>query len=55
MKFTKFKNKKFPKSIKKFIRKKKAELRKSLPEELVLEEIKKILKDKFKINFINLL
>jgi len=42
---------KLPKSIRKFIRKKKAELRKTMPEELVIEEIKKILKEKFNIEY----
>jgi len=42
---------KLPKSIRKFIRKKKAELRKTMPEELVMEEIKKILKEKFNIEY----
>jgi len=42
---------KLPKSIRKFIRKKKSELRKTMPEELVMEEIKKILKEKFNIEY----
>lgn len=47
-----FKIMKLPKSIRKFIRKKKAELRKTMPEELVMEEIKKILKEKFNIEYV---
>jgi hypothetical protein len=43
---------KLPKSIRKFIRKKKAELRKTMSEELVMEEIKKILKEKFNIEYV---
>lgn len=42
--------KKLPKSIRKFIRFKKAQLRKILPEDQVKEEIKKILRENFKID-----
>lgn len=43
-----------PKSIRKFIRKKKAELRKIFnDEEKVQEELRKILKEKFNLDFKN--
>mgnify|MGYP001773017188 CR=1 FL=1 len=42
---------KLSKSIRKFIRLKKAELRKLMPEDKVEEEIKKILKEKFGIDY----